>query len=277
MPLEPGACCGNDRTVPGLVLLYYLTNVLAVPAALAALVILAPTIWDVLGDPFAVALSDRTRSRWGQRRPWLLVGVLTLPVSFAAIFAAPPLSGVWAAGCVSVLFLVTSTAFSIFQVPYVAMPAEMSVGHDERSLLMAWRTAFLGVAILLSGALAPAIAQSQGGSAHGYRVMAAAVGGFLLFGTPAAFFGTRRAPRTVPVPTESALSAQRAAARKRPCQGVVQGVSPSGDTGRGHAGRCAVLRDLHTRLSHRRDSALRLSGEPVGADHADVAAYRPPR
>ncbi|KUP95696.1 MFS transporter [Thermobifida cellulosilytica] len=185
---------GTYGTVPGLVLLYYLTDVLAVPAATAALVLFVPRVWDVLVDPWVGALSDRTRSSLGPRRPWLLAGALTLPVTFAAIFLAPPLSGGWAAGYVCLLLLAAATAFSLFQVPYVAMPAEMTDDHRERSRLMSWRMALLGAAILLSGGVAPAVAQSGGGTPAGYRLMALVVGALLLAGTLSAFLGTRRAP-----------------------------------------------------------------------------------
>ncbi|GAB3210823.1 MFS transporter [Marinactinospora thermotolerans] len=224
---------GSFATVPGLVLLYYLTDVLAVSAGVAALVVFLPKAWDVLANPWIGGLSDRTRSRLGPRRPWLLAGALTLPVSFAAVFLAPPLDGTGAALYVAVAFLVAATAFAVFQVPYVAMPAEMTDDPGERSLLMSWRMAFLGVAILLSGAVAPAIAQSQGGTAEGYRLMGIAVGGLLLVGTLAAFLGTRRAPLTGRLESEGRLRERIAAARSnRPfallfCAFVLQAI-PAG-------------------------------------------------
>ncbi|PSK95434.1 GPH family glycoside/pentoside/hexuronide:cation symporter [Murinocardiopsis flavida] len=204
---------GTFGTVPGLILLYYLTDVLSVSAGIAALVVFLPKAWDVLLNPWIGSLSDRTRSAMGPRRPWLLAGALTLPVTFAAIFMAPSLSGTAAALYVAVAFLLAATAFAVFQVPYVAMPAEMTGDTAERSLLMSWRIAFLGVAILLSGGLAPAIAQGQDDAATGYRLMGLAVAGLLLVGTLAAFLGTRRAPRAVRTDAEGSLRAQIAVAR----------------------------------------------------------------
>lgn len=204
---------GTFGTVPGLILLYYLTDVLSVSAGIAALVVFLPKAWDVLINPYIGSLSDRTRSAMGPRRPWLLAGAITLPPSFAVIFMAPSLSGTAAAVFVAIAFLLAATAFAVFQVPYVAMPAEMTDDTAERSLLMSWRIAFLGVAILLSGGLAPAITQSQSDPATGYRLMALAVGGLLLAGTLAAFFGTHRAPRAVRAEAEGSLRAQIAVAR----------------------------------------------------------------
>ena len=67
---------GLFSTIPGLLLLYYLTDTLAVPAGLAGLAILLPKLWDIATDPIVGAWSDRTRGRWGRRRPLLLAGAL---------------------------------------------------------------------------------------------------------------------------------------------------------------------------------------------------------
>src|SRR5262245_44261292 len=78
---------GSFGTVPGLLLLPYLTDTLGVSAGLAGLLVLAPKAWDVVVNPVAGRLSDRTRTRWGARRPYLLFAGLSLAVLFAAIFA----------------------------------------------------------------------------------------------------------------------------------------------------------------------------------------------
>ncbi|WP_236836572.1 MFS transporter [Blastococcus sp. KM273129] len=65
-------------TVPGLLLLYYLTDVLGVAAAIAGLVVFAPKAWDVLLNPWIGSRSDRTEGRWGPRRPWMLAGGLAV-------------------------------------------------------------------------------------------------------------------------------------------------------------------------------------------------------
>ncbi len=74
---------GAFGTVPGLLLLPYLTDTLGVAAGMAALLVLLPKAWDVLVNPVAGRISDRTRSRWGARRPYLLVGGLALAGLFA--------------------------------------------------------------------------------------------------------------------------------------------------------------------------------------------------
>ena len=69
-----------------------------------------------------------------------------------------------------VLFLACATAYAFFQVPYVAMPAEMTDDYSERTRLMTWRVALLALTILLTGASAPAVRDAVGGR-DGYRAM----------------------------------------------------------------------------------------------------------
>src|SRR3954471_7798489 len=151
---------GAFGTVPGLLLLPYLTDTLGVAAGIAGLLILLPKAWDVVVNPLAGRLSDRTRTRWGARRPYLLVAGLALAVLFASMFAGV-VTGAGAAVWVSVTFLATATAFAFFQVPYVAMPADMTEAagltdpYGERTRMMTWRVAALALTILISGALAP--------------------------------------------------------------------------------------------------------------------------
>ncbi|MFD6660851.1 MFS transporter [Micromonospora chalcea] len=208
---------GAFGTVPGLLLLPYLTDTLGVAAGLAALLVLLPKAWDVLVNPVAGRISDRTRSRWGARRPYLLVGGLALAVLFASIFAAPFASGPGAAAYVALAFLATATAFAFFQVPYVAMPAELTADPAERTRMMTWRIAVLALAILVSGAVAPAVVTAGGDGVPGHRWMGLFVAALIVAGTVGVFLGTRSAPSGTVGESEPSLRAQLAVAtRNRP-------------------------------------------------------------
>ncbi|WP_422737007.1 MFS transporter [Micromonospora sp. WMMD729] len=203
---------GAFGTVPGLLLLPYLTDTLGVAAGMAALLVLLPKAWDVLVNPVAGRISDRTRSRWGARRPYLLVAGLALAVLFAAIFAAPFDSGPAAAAYVALAFLATATAFAFFQVPYMAMPAEMTDDHTERTRLMTWRIALLALAILISGAVAPLVVTAGGDGVPGHRWMGLFVAALIAVGALGAFLGTRSAPAGAVGVSEPSLRAQLAVA-----------------------------------------------------------------
>ncbi|RGC70832.1 Melibiose carrier protein [Micromonospora sp. MW-13] len=213
---------GAFGTVPGLLLLPYLTDTLGVAAGVAALLVLLPKAWDVLVNPVVGRISDRTRSRWGARRPYLLLGGLALAALFAAIFAAPFGSGPAAAGYVAVAFLATATAFAFFQVPYVAMPAELTADYAERTRLMSWRIAVLAVAILVSGAVAPAVVTAGGDGVPGHRWMGLFVAALIVLGAVGAFLGTRGAPTGTAGESEPTLRAQLAVAgRNRPFRALL--------------------------------------------------------
>src|SRR3954466_14495869 len=185
---------GAFGTVPGLMLLPYLTDRLGIAAIAAGFIVFAPKAWDVVLNPVAGRISDRTVDPRGPRRPWLLRAGLTLAVAFALLFAAPAMgSKVAEAAWVLVCFLACATAYGFFQVPYVSMPAEMTASYNERTRLMTWRVAILAFTIMLAGATAPVIRDAVGGRA-GYRVMGVAMAVVIVIGVVSAYVGTRNAP-----------------------------------------------------------------------------------
>lgn len=193
---------GAFGTVPGLMLLPYLTDTLEIAAVLAGVIVFLPKAWDVVLNPIAGRISDRSTDPRGPRRPYLLRAGLLLAFFFALLFAAPDLgSKVFDAAWVLVMFVACATAYAFFQVPYVAMPAEITDSYDERTRLMTWRVAILAFAIMLSGATAPLIRDTLGGRA-GYRVMGVAIAVMLVIGVVGAYAGTRSAPigRVAPGP-----------------------------------------------------------------------------
>ncbi|MFC7493334.1 MULTISPECIES: MFS transporter [unclassified Nocardioides] len=198
---------GAFGTVPGLMLLPYLTDSLGIAAIAAGFIVFLPKAWDVILNPIAGRISDRSVDPRGPRRPWLLRAGLALAAGFALLFAAPEMATGLEALWVLVLFLACATAYAFFQVPYVAMPAEMTSSYDERTRLMTWRVAILAFTIMLAGASAPAIRDAVGGR-DGYRVMGVAMAVIILVGVVSAYVGTRRAPVTAPQPGAGSLRDQ---------------------------------------------------------------------
>jgi GPH family glycoside/pentoside/hexuronide:cation symporter len=192
---------GAFGTVPGLLLLPYLTDTLAVSASVAGLLVLLPKAWDVVFNPIAGRISDRTTGKLGARRPFLIYGGVALAICFAALFIGPNTSSaVVNALYVAAVFLLCATAFAFFQVPYNALPAELTTSPSERTRLTAWRIAVLSIAILISGAGAPALRDAVGGLA-GYRIMGIAVGVLILVGAIGVFIGTARTRVAPPLPS----------------------------------------------------------------------------
>ncbi|MCS3843501.1 MFS transporter [Microbacterium sp. AK031] len=163
---------GGYATLPGLVLTYFLTDNLGVAALAAGIIVTSAKVWDVVIDPLIGAASDRHLARTGSRRGFMLIGGLTLPIFFTLTFAVPPSWGpVASAICVLLAFLGTATSFSLFQVPYVALPAELTRSYDERTRLLGWRVVVLTAAILLFGAGGPMLRRATGDPVTGYLLM----------------------------------------------------------------------------------------------------------
>src|SRR5690606_5560420 len=141
----------------------------------AGAIVTAAKVWDVLIDPVIGGLSDRAVARTGSRRGTMILGGVGLPLAFLLTFAvpaglAPVASAIW----VLVAFMLAATFFSLFQVPYIALPAELTDGYRERTRLLTWRVVVLTVAILLFGAGGPELrALFPDDPLTGYLVMAA--------------------------------------------------------------------------------------------------------
>lgn len=167
---------GGFGTLPGLVLLYYLTDALAVPALVAGGVVTLAKVWDVVVNPLVGYASDRDLSRSGTRRRLMILGGLTIPVTFALTFAVPSGLDPWmSATWVFIAFVLTATAFSLFQVPYIALPVEIAPSYDDRTRLLAWRVAILAIAILAFGGGGP-ILRGDGDGLWGYLRMGIVAG-----------------------------------------------------------------------------------------------------
>ncbi len=184
---------GGFATLPGLVLVFYLTDTLGIAALAAGILVTVAKVWDVLIDPVIGARSDLSLARRGSRRPFMLIGAIALPVFFALTFAVPAglgpvVSGVW----VLLAFLITATAFSLFQVPYIALPAEIVSSYDDRTKLISARVVVLTIAILLFGAGGPEIRTAFADEYVGYLVMAIVAGLVIGIGMLIASFSAPR-------------------------------------------------------------------------------------
>ncbi len=202
----------------GFFLLFFLTNVLGINPALAGLVLLFPKLWDVVSDPIMGAISDRTRSRWGRRRPYLLFGALPFGLSFLVMFIAPGYESESARALhVALMFALGCTAFTVVNVPYSSMVAEMSEDYNERMSITSFRMIGSSIGVLLAGGLAMPLVETGGGGANGFRFMGIVFGAAIALITLVCFMGTGRA-RALPVGdiAPPAIEQVRIALKNRP-------------------------------------------------------------
>lgn len=187
---------------PALILLFFMTDMLAIPPALAGLAVFIPKIWVIVFDPLMGRISDHTTSRWGRRRPYILTGAVGCGVGFYFLFEVPTFDTVTARFIyMTVMFTVVSTAFSIFSVPYLAKAGELAPGYKDRTTIMAYRMVFQSIGILIGIGLIQYLVEWGGGGLAGYTFMGAVLSATCMITMLSPFFATRNVPtETVATP-----------------------------------------------------------------------------
>jgi GPH family glycoside/pentoside/hexuronide:cation symporter len=190
--------------------LYYaifLTDVVGLDARLASVAAFLGIVWDALNDPLVGTLSDRLRTRWGRRRPFLLLFAIPFGLAFVMLWWAPPFkSQIALAATVSLVYMLSDTFQTFISVPLYALTPEISSEYDERTSLTGFRMFFNLVASLVAAVAAPSIVDAALASGatqqQGYFVVSAIFGGLAIIPLLFIFFFIRERPR--PAETEKA-------------------------------------------------------------------------
>ena len=146
--------------------LIFLTNAAGLSPLAAGTVLLIGKIWDAVNDPIVGVLSDRTRTRWGRRYPWMFLTAIPFGLTFFLIWLVPALGKSDISFWFSPLFwyyVVTSVLFQIFytttNLPYTTLTAELTQDYDERTELTSFRLAFSLIGAVLALALGLVVSQ----------------------------------------------------------------------------------------------------------------------
>lgn len=147
-------------------LLYFFTNVAGLPAGLSGSILAIGKIGDAINDPIAGILSDRTRSRWGRRIPWMLFGAIPFGIFFFLQWIVPnfsddPSVNNWCLFAYYVLIsILFNLAYTAVNLPYTALTPELTQDYNERTNLNSFRFAFSIGGSILSLVLAQVIFQA---------------------------------------------------------------------------------------------------------------------
>lgn len=203
-PLPRSICMGwglgtlgpvTALTATNVLLLRYLTDHVGVAAAVASSLIAFSKILDAFLDPAMGWASDRTNTRMGRRRPYLLAGGVMLAIAVVALFSIPMIADdglrAFYVGAALVFYAV---AYTVFNIPYLAMPAEMTQDYHERSYLMTFRVYAVGLSTIAASVLGPILLARLGGGADAYRAMAWVFVPLIVGSAVYCFASTRNAP-----------------------------------------------------------------------------------
>lgn len=183
---------GGSLMIIGFYYLYFLTDVVLLPPALAGTVILISKIWDAVSDPVMGFISDRTRTRFGRRRPYFLAGIILIFVSFVLLWIPyDPDSTVLKFALVLLSYLFFSTIITMVMVPYNALASELTPDYHERTRLSSVRIFFSSVSSLVCAVAPLEIVKLFPTPKQGYPAMAVVFGLFFALPFLATFFTTR--------------------------------------------------------------------------------------
>jgi GPH family glycoside/pentoside/hexuronide:cation symporter len=135
---------------------FYTDGALILPS-LAGNALLIGKIWDAINDPLFGWLTDKTKSRYGKRRVFMIFGAIPLAIAIALLWFVPTADKVWTFVWIAITFILFDTVWTLTNVPYYALTSELTDDYDERSSLTTYRMVMAVPAYLVGAALTPAI------------------------------------------------------------------------------------------------------------------------
>ena len=138
-------------TILGAYYAIFMVDVVGLRPGLAAIAIFIGKSWDYVNDPIFGYLSDRTRTRWGRRRPYLLFGALPLALTFTMLWWDPGFTQPWKlVAYYSVAYIFFEASATLLYMPYFALTPELTSDYDERTSLTSYRMFFSILGSLLA-------------------------------------------------------------------------------------------------------------------------------
>jgi len=184
---------GSFLVVPQLFLLFFMTDQLGISPVWASFTLLLPKLWEFLTDPYIGMRSDRAKTRWGRRHPFMLAGAVVLSLGIALVFNVPALESAGARWLyITGMFVLATTGYALFIVPYTALLGEITPDPQERTRLVALRMGFLSLSLLMAAVVWPEVLKALGAGQPAYAVVGWGVGALCLVAMMVTIVGTRQ-------------------------------------------------------------------------------------
>lgn len=159
-------------------LMKFYTDAALILPSLAGNALLIGKIWDAINDPLFGWITDKTKSRFGKRRVFMIFGAIPLGISIALLWFVPAMDRIWTFVWIALTFMLFDTLWTLTNVPYYALTSELSDDYDERSSLTTYRMVMAVPAYLVGAALTPAIVGLFALQRTGYAFIGIAYGVF---------------------------------------------------------------------------------------------------
>ncbi len=204
-------------TITSFWLMNFLTDEVRLSASLAGTALLVGKIWDAVIDPLIGHFSDRTRSRWGRRRPYLLFFAIPFGIAFVLMFRNPGIEEqtgkfIWT----MLTYIFFCTVYSFTNIPYNSLLPEMTSDYNERTNIAGYKQAFAVIGTLLGAGAAMPIMALFAGRTAGFIGMSAIFGFLAAASLLVTFFSVREPERTEAQKSGSVFTALKDAFTNKP-------------------------------------------------------------
>ena len=209
-------------TATAFVLMNFLTDTVGLAAALAGIALMIGRLWDAFYDPVIGFISDKTVSKMGRRRPFMLGGAF--PLFFAvilmwtnpALIAGAGISQMTIFIYVTVVYIILCTAYSTVNIPYSSLGPELTADYNERTSLNGYRFAFAGIGTLLgAGAALPIVAMSADKN-MGFLLMGIIFGAVMTISALITIFTVKEPAKLKPVNTMGFVQTYKEVFKNKP-------------------------------------------------------------
>ena len=172
----------------GLLHLRFMTDSLGIAVGLAGMLVVVSRVYDAVLDPLMGYFSDRTTTRWGSYRPYLLVGSVLAGLSLVLLFNVPLGFGTTGAAAFSgAVLLLYSTAYTMYRIPYLALGRAITQDFASRSRLMTFSVCGSSVGTLTATSLAPLLLAHFGSDRAAHADLSWLLALFVVLGGVATF------------------------------------------------------------------------------------------
>jgi GPH family glycoside/pentoside/hexuronide:cation symporter len=173
---------GAAMAIPiGIHLTIFYSDVILVPLGLIALVKALARALDAITDPLMGWISDRTKSRWGRRRPWIALGAPFCACAFYLMFSPPEgMSTANAAAWFASTYTLYYMFHTVYVIPHYGLGPELTLDYHERSLLFGYREGFVVMGTMIAAVMPPLLIRWLGDEREAYSGFAALFGALLV-------------------------------------------------------------------------------------------------